>query len=129
MNFVREHNLLSHGSVTDSWKPTNLGCWFHHGCVFESQCDTFRDSFAWDGDLYGWDEAVLYTRGPVAVVDDVRPARRFDSWSPDAVLFGITWLQVVDGKLVGGYKEETRRADVIKWDRKGIPGDPLTHEI
>lgn len=90
MNFVREHKLLSHGSVTDSWKPTNLGCWFHHGRLFQSEYEVFRDSFAWDDDLYGWDEAVLYTRGPVAVVDGVRPEHRFDSWSPDAVLVRVT---------------------------------------
>ncbi|KAK7709529.1 hypothetical protein SLS63_013207 [Diaporthe eres] len=129
MNFVREHELLSYGSVTDSWKPTNLGCWFHHGCLFQSEYEVFRDSFAWDGDLYGWDEAVLYTRGPVAVVDDVRPERRFDSWSPDAVLVGVTWLQVVDGELFGGYKEETTRADVITWDTKGIPGGPYFQKL
>lgn len=125
MNLVRDHPLLSYGAVANSWKATNFGCWFHAGRVFEADRDAIRASFAWDGDLYGWDEAVAYTRRPVVIITDASPPRRFDYWQPNTVYQGVTWLRMVDGVLVGGYQETTTRADVINWDENGIPGEPL----
>lgn len=56
MNFVREHEVLSHcGSAMESRKPPNVGCWFYRDLWFGSYYVAFRDSLAWDGDLYGWD--------------------------------------------------------------------------
>lgn len=129
MNLVRDHPLLAHGAVANSWKATNFGCWYHAGCAFEADYGVVRASFAWDGDLYGWDEAVAYTRGPVVIVTDAKPARRFDYWQPGTVYQGVTWLQMVDGVLEGGYQDTTTRADVIKWDEEGIPGGPLTKKM
>lgn len=125
MNTVRDHPFLAYGALANSWKATNFGCWFHHGCVYEAEHDVIRSSFAWDGDLYGWDEAVAYTRKPVVIITEAKPPRRFDYWQPDTVYKEVTWLQMVDGVLCGGYQETTTRADVIAWDRTGIPGGPL----
>ncbi|KAK8065083.1 hypothetical protein PG997_011830 [Apiospora hydei] len=75
--------LLRHGSVLNSWKPTNLGCFFHPGGLWSGEYDVVWRSFACDGDLYGWDEAVLYTREPVAVIAPTvgeKPQRRFNYW-------------------------------------------------
>ncbi|KAI1865530.1 uncharacterized protein JN550_008287 [Neoarthrinium moseri] len=121
MSIVKDHPDLPYGSVANSWKPTNLGCWFHHGGLFESEYHTFKASFAWDGDLYGWDEAVLFTRKPISVISTTKPDRRFDHWSPDSVYENVNWLQVVDGQWRGGFQAVTRRADVITWDKHGIP--------
>lgn len=126
MNLVRDHPFLTYGAVANSWKATNFGCWYHPGGLFTADHDVVRASFAWDGDLYGWDEAVAYTRRPIVIITNAKPARRFDYWHPDTVYQGVTWLQMVDGVLEGGYKETTTRADVIKWDEEGIPGGPLT---
>ncbi|KAF3763051.1 hypothetical protein M406DRAFT_73704 [Cryphonectria parasitica EP155] len=126
MNTVRDHPFLTYGALANSWKATNFGCWFHHGCVFEGEADAIRASFAWDGDLYGWDEAVAYTRRPVVIVTGAKPLRRFDYWQPATVYRGVTWLQMVDGVLCGGYQEMTTRAHVVAWDKTGIPGGPLT---
>ncbi|KAK7968000.1 uncharacterized protein PG986_002277 [Apiospora aurea] len=63
--------------------PTNLGCFFHPGGLWSGEYDVIRRSFACDGDLYGWDEAVLYTREPVAVIAPTvgaKPQRRFNYW-------------------------------------------------
>lgn len=68
-------------------------------------------------------------RRQVAVVDYVRPACRFNSWIPDAILVGVTRLQVTYGKLFGGCKEETKRSDGTKWDTKGLTGGFWTHNV
>lgn len=84
-----------------------------------------------DGDLYGWDEAVAYTRRPVVVVTGAKPARRFDYWQPGGatVYREVTWLQqAADGALHGGFRATTTRADVIAWDEGGIPGGPVDKE-
>ncbi|KAK8034157.1 hypothetical protein PG993_009152 [Apiospora rasikravindrae] len=78
-----KQGLLQHGSVLNSWKPTNLGCFFHPGALWSDEYDVIKRSFACDGDLYGWDEAVLYTREPVAVIAPSpaeKPRRRFNYW-------------------------------------------------
>lgn len=126
---MKDHPLLSYGAVANSWKPTNLGCWFHHGGIFKFEYEVFKDSFAWDGDLYGWDEAMLYTRKPVVFINDTKPPRRFDYWYPDTVLRGVTWLQIADGELCGGYQETSTRADVVKWDKDGIHGGAVSQTI
>lgn len=129
MNLVRDHPFLTYGAVANSWKATNFGCWYHHGCIFEADYNVIRASFAWDGDLYGWDEAIAYTRKPVVIITDSKPPRRFDYWQPKTVYRGVTWLEMVDGVLHGGYQEVTKRSDVIKWDKEGIPGGPLTGKL
>lgn len=75
-----------------------------------------RKSFAWDGDLYGWDEAVVYVREPVAVITTKRPERRFDYWYMGTVMENVLWLKVKEGRLWGARKERTVREDVVKWD-------------
>ncbi|KAH8588819.1 hypothetical protein B0O99DRAFT_600467 [Bisporella sp. PMI_857] len=125
MNIVRDEPLLQYGAVANSWKPTNLGCWYHPGGIFEKEYEVFKASFAWDGDLYGWDEAMIYSRKPIAIITDSKPNRRFCYWQPETVLENVTWYQIVDGKLHGGLKEKTTRADVIEWDEYGIPGGIL----
>jgi hypothetical protein len=122
MNIVKDAPELRYGCVANSWKPTNLGGFYHPGCLFAAEYDIFRASFAYDGDLYGWDEAMVYTRKPVAVITDKSPARRFHYWYDKTVLRDVTWLQMVDGRLRGGYQESTTRADVVEWDKNGIPG-------
>lgn len=53
INLPREHGL-PYGSVTDIWRPTNLGTqYFSSGGFWETEYKTLRDSFAADGDLYG----------------------------------------------------------------------------
>lgn len=120
---------LRHGSVLNSWKPTNLGCFFHPGGLWRAEHGVVRRSFACDGDLYGWDEAVLYTRAPVAVVAPgagEKPRRRFNYWYAGTVLRDVQWLQLdAQGRLCGRRVAETRRADVIRWDEQGVPGGPL----
>lgn len=131
MNTVRDHPFLTYGAVANSWKATNFGCFFHHGGVFAREHAAVRASFAWDGDLYGWDEAVAYTRRPVVVVTGAKPARRFDYWQPGGatVYRDVTWLQqAADGALHGGFWATTTRADVIAWDEGGIPGGPVDKE-
>lgn len=59
----------------------------------------------------------------------MRPARRSNSWIPDAVLVGVTRLQVTYGKLFGGYKEETKCSVGTEWDTKGLTGGFWTQEI
>ncbi|KAB5585203.1 hypothetical protein GE09DRAFT_1048364 [Coniochaeta sp. 2T2.1] len=125
MNIVKDSPHLQYGCVANSWKPTNLGCFYHPGCLFAAEYDIFRASFAWDGDLYGWDEAMLYTRKPVALINDKKPERRFDYWYEGTVLRDVTWLQIVDGRLRGGLHKITTRADVIEWDETGVPGSFL----
>lgn len=126
MNTVRDHPFLTYGGLANSWKATNFGCWYHHGCVYEGDAEIIRASFAWDGDLYGWDEAVAYTRKPIIIITDAKPVRRFDYWQPATVYRDVTWLQMVDGVLYGSLQETTTRNDVIEWDRDGIPGGPLS---
>jgi len=79
--------------------------------------------------LYGWDEAVLYTRNPVAVINDTKPPRRFDVWYDETVYRNVTWYEVVDGRLKGGKKETTTRADLIEWDKMGVPGEFLDETL
>ncbi|KAK8113441.1 hypothetical protein PG984_013967 [Apiospora sp. TS-2023a] len=127
-----KQGLLQHGSVLNSWKPTNLGCFFHPGGIWSDDYDVIMRSFACDGDLYGWDEAVLYTRDPVAVIaptpsDGEKPQRRFNYWYEGTVLRDVRWLQLDEqGRLRGERVAETRRADVVRWDEHGIPGGYLT---
>ncbi|ORY57723.1 uncharacterized protein BCR38DRAFT_527769 [Pseudomassariella vexata] len=124
MNIVKDNPSLRYGAVANSWKPTNLGCWFHHGAMWENEYDTFRASFAWDGDLYGWDEAMLLTRKPIVVITEERPEWRSVYWYSETVLKDVTWLRGAekDGILHGGLQETTKREDVVRWDREGIPG-------
>lgn len=128
-----KEGLLKYGSVLNSWKPTNLGCFFHPGCLWSEDYDVIKRSFACDGDLYGWDEAVLYTRDPVAVIAPCdthteKPRRRFNYWYESTVLRHVKWLQLDDkGQLRGERVPETRRADVIRWDENGIPGGLLVN--
>ncbi|KAK8058095.1 hypothetical protein PG994_008543 [Apiospora phragmitis] len=126
-----KQGLLQHGSVLNSWKPTNLGCFFHPGGLWYEEYDIFKRSFACDGDLYGWDEAVLYTRDPVAVIAPSvppaeKPRRRFNYWYEGTALRDVQWLQLDDkGRLCGERVPVTKRADVVRWDEHGIPGGPL----
>ncbi|KAK4444217.1 hypothetical protein QBC34DRAFT_309470 [Podospora aff. communis PSN243] len=121
MNLIKDSEI-PYGSVLNSWKPTNLGCFFHRGGLWAGEYEVVRGSFAWDGDLYGWDEAVVYTRRPVAAVSDRKPERRFETWVEGMVLRGVTWLRVDEGgRLRGGFVEETRRGDVVRWDGEGVP--------
>ncbi|KAK8856016.1 hypothetical protein PGQ11_011928 [Apiospora arundinis] len=126
-----KQGLLRHGSVLNSWKPTNLGCFFHPGCLWSDDYDVIMRSFACDGDLYGWDEAVVYTREPVAVIapSNPKPQRRFNYWYEGTVLRDVMWLQLDDkGRLYGGERVPmTKRADVIFWDGYGLPGAYLTN--
>lgn len=78
--------------------------------------------------MYGWDEAVLYTRNPIVVIADLKPPRRFDYWGRDTVYEGVTWLQVVDGNLCGSWQPKTTRKEVICWDGNGIPGGLLSKD-
>lgn len=120
-NAIRDHPSLTYGCVVNSYRPTNLGCTFFRGLHFESDAHILRASFAWDGQLYGWDEAVLYTRKPVVLLTNVKPERRFQHWQEATILFGVTWYRLVNGMLVGGYQAETTRAQLVEWDAKGIP--------
>lgn len=124
MNTVRDHPFLTHGALANSWKATNFGCFYHHGCVWSSDYKTIRASFAVDGGLYGWDEAVAYTRKPIVIITDAKPVRRFDYWQPTTVYRDVTWLQMVDGILHGSFQKTTTRKDVIEWDKNGITGGP-----
>lgn len=126
-----KQGLLRHGSVLNSWKPTNLGCFFHPSGLWSDEYETVKRSFACDGDLYGWDEAVLYTREPVAVIapsPSEKPRRRFNYWYEGTVLRDVQWLQLDEqGRLHGERVAATRRADVIRWDEHGVSGGYLTN--
>lgn len=124
MNMVRDHPFLTYGALANSWKATNFGCWYHHGCVWASDYEVIRASFCSDADMYGWDEAVAYTRKPIVIITDAKPVRRFDYWQPTTVYRGVTWLQMVNGVLHGSFQETTTRSDVIAWDKSRIPGGP-----
>jgi len=69
---------------------------------------------SWDGDLYGWDEAMLYTRDLVVVVTRKRPPRWFDILVEGMVLRGVTWSRVVDGRYEGGRVEVATRMDFFE---------------
>lgn len=104
-----QKNELLHGLrafvtwTSDRLKSSYLGCLVHHKCLFQSEYKVFRDDFTSDGDHYGLDQAVLYTR-QVVTIDDVRPAHCFDSFSPAIlVLVSVTRLQLTDSKLFGRY--------------------------
>lgn len=120
-SFIKDHTDLPYGSVANSWVSTNLCNWYHRGGLYHSEYNTFKTSFAWDGDVYGWDEAVLFVRKPISLVSYTKPSRRFDHWLSQTVHRGVNWVRVVDGRLSGGYQKATRRADVIAWDKYGIP--------
>ncbi|KAI1265483.1 hypothetical protein F5Y18DRAFT_386694 [Xylariaceae sp. FL1019] len=120
-NYIRNHPDLPYGSISNSWVPVNLGCYFHRGGLFREEYDVVKASFAWDGDLYSWDEAIIFTRNPIAVITYSKPGRRFEKLADDTVFEGVNWFHVVDGQLRGGYQKETRRVDVIAWDKDGIP--------
>lgn len=120
-SFIKDHTNLPYGSISNSWVPTNLGCWFHPGGIFSSEYDIFRASFAWDGDLYSWDEATIFTRKPIALITYSKPVRRFDIWTNETAFEKVNWLQLIDGKVCGGFQEVTRRADIISWDKNRIP--------
>lgn len=67
LNFVREHELLSHGLVTDYCKPINQA-YQPRGLVpprvvVPAEYKVFRDGFTSDDGLSDWKEAVLYTKG------------------------------------------------------------------
>ena len=52
MGLLRESEMrLKHGSVANSWKPTNLGCFYHEGEIWKEEEAVVRASFEWDGDL------------------------------------------------------------------------------
>lgn len=121
INLPRKYRL-PYGAVINSWRPTNLGNqYFSMGGCWATEYTTLRNSFAWDGDLYGHDEAVLYTRSPIVIVSDLKPDRRFTYLRPGTILRGVTWLKLKGSILQGGYIQEMRREDAIKLDREGLP--------
>jgi hypothetical protein len=124
INIVRDAPNLPYGTVHCVWKSVALGPWFHPGCLFESEYDMIRASFAWDGDLYGWDEAIVYTRKPIVVIASSEPYLAY-CYTSETVDYGVNWLQRLDRKLHGGYVEEARRKDLVAWTKNGIPEGPL----
>lgn len=121
INLPRKHRL-PYGAVINSWRPTNLGNqYFSMGGIWETEYKTIRDSFAWDGDLYGHDEAVMYTRSPIIIISDLSPDRRFTYFQAETVLRGVTWLRLQNSSLQGGYIDEMRREDAIRFDQQGLP--------
>lgn len=125
INLPRKHRL-PYGAVINSWRPTNLGNqYFSMGGIWKAEYGTFRDSFAWDGDLYGHDEAVIYTRSPIIIISDLKPDRRFTYFQLDTVLRGVTWLKERDSILQGSYINEMKREDAIRFDVEGLPVDLL----
>jgi len=65
---------------------------------------------------------MLYTRKPVAMINDKKPERRFDYWYEETLLTHVTWLEMVNGRLRGGLQKTTTHADVVEWDRTRVPG-------
>lgn len=121
INLPRKHRL-PYGAVINSWRPTNLGNqYFSMGGIWEAEYKKLRNSFAWDGDLYGHDEAVLYTRSPIIIISDLKPDRRFTYFQLETVLRGVTWLRLKDSVLQGSFINEMRREDAIRFDREGLP--------
>lgn len=121
INLPRNYRL-PYGAVINSWRPTNLGNqYFSKGGIWEGEYRTLRSSFAWDGDLYGHDEAVLYTRSPIIIISDLKPDRRFTYFQLQTVLRGVTWLSLKDSVLQGSFINEMRREDAIRFDREGLP--------
>lgn len=52
IGLLRESEIgLKHGSVANSWKPTNLGYFYHKGEIWKEEEAVVRASFEWDGDL------------------------------------------------------------------------------
>lgn len=123
VNLPRKHRL-PYGAVINSWRPTNLGNqYFSMGGIWETEYKILRNSFAWDGDLYGHDEAVLYTRSPIIVISDLKPDRRFTYFQSETVFRGVTWLKLKDSALQGSYVDEIRREDAIRFDKEGLPAE------
>lgn len=121
INLPRKYRL-PYGAVINSWRPTNLGNqYFSMGGIWEAEYRVFRNSFAWDGDLYGHDEAILYTRSPIIIISDLKPDRRFTYFQLETVLRGVTWLRLKDSVLQGSSINEMRREDAIRFDREGLP--------
>lgn len=121
INLPRKHRL-PYGAVINSWRPTNLGNqYFSMGGIWETEYRTIRNSFAWDGDLYGHDEAVMYTRSPIIIVSNLSPDRRFTYFQAETVLRGVTWLRLQNSILQGSYINEMRREDAIRFDQQGLP--------
>lgn len=46
MNLVRDAPQLKYGCVANSWKATNLGCFYHVGGLYADEYNIFRASFA-----------------------------------------------------------------------------------
>lgn len=116
---IRDYGL-DYGAVVQAYRPTNLGCTYFRGLHFAADAEAFRGSFAWDGDLYGWDEAMLYTRQPTVIITDDYPERRFQHWMPETVYHNVEWFRVVDGKLVGGRHRTTTREKLVEWEKQGM---------
>ncbi|KAK9774976.1 hypothetical protein AB5N19_12530 [Seiridium cardinale] len=114
VNLVKDSPMLPYGSVSNSWSR-----------IFASEYETLRASFAWDGDPYGWDEAVLFTRNPIMIMSNTRPKRRFSPWHKETVCRNANWLELVDNRLCGGFQGLATRKDVIGWDKDGIPDGEL----
>ncbi|KAG8169381.1 hypothetical protein KVR01_000126 [Diaporthe batatas] len=128
INLPRKHRL-PYGSVTDIWQPTNLAYhYFSMGGFFETEYQTIRNSFAADGDLYGHDAAILYTRSPIIIIIGQRQSDRFMCFQPDTVIRDTTWLKVKGSVLQGSYIPEMRREDAIRFDKDDFPVE-LVHKV
>lgn len=133
MNVAFEDRSLAHeanlgyASITDQWTPTNMGCHYNQGCIFEPDRDLVRASFTHDGEIYGWDEAILYVRSPVSIITGKPIPWRFNCWRFGTIHTDVTWLGPLEssrGKgpiyLQGLHRKLTTRKDVVTWDRFGF---------
>jgi hypothetical protein len=122
VNLPRKHRL-PYGAVTDLWRPSNMGNqYFSSGGFWESEHRTLRHSFAADGDVYGHDEAVLYTRSPIVIIENSgsKADDRFLFLQPGTVIRDTTWLELKGSVLQGSFISELRREDAIRMDKEGF---------
>jgi hypothetical protein len=92
INIVKYAPGFPYGAVNIAWKAVALDSWFRPGYLFGSEYDVIGASFAWDGNLYGWDEAIVYTRKPIVVIASAEsyPAYWYTSETVD---YGGNWTQ------------------------------------
>lgn len=112
------HPLLA--AVSRLWVPVNLGATAARGCVLEPDADQIASSFAELGHYYGWDESVLYVRGPACWVKPANYACM--PYKDGFTLRNVTWLERVWNR---GFRAHTYSSWGVPEMREHLRGAPL----
>lgn len=115
---VAAHPQLA--AVNTRWVPVNLGATAARGCTLEPDYHHIRTSFAELGDVYGWDETVLYVRGATAWV--VPEPGSCMPYADGFELENVTWLA---DQRQWGFRAHTYRRWTVDHMRAHLRGAPL----